>query len=189
MTKLPPEWFLSVISNFCFISYIRTLPNKHMENIVETLAKFRISALLVIGGFEVKNKTPPFKEPELNYLYINLKGQCYIKEVFNLDVTFKGVRRCAAAVWSPESLWWALHPHVCNPCYHQQQCPWNWLQPGSRHGCQCCHGGNAEQVANLQCGFYASGLTWKETEPSQKTSHLMFWNSLYVVKTEVTVNI
>ncbi|XP_037646117.1 ATP-dependent 6-phosphofructokinase, liver type [Sebastes umbrosus] len=30
----------------------RTLPNKHMEKIVETLAKFKISALLVIGGFE-----------------------------------------------------------------------------------------------------------------------------------------
>uniref|UniRef100_A0A8C4NQS1 Phosphofructokinase, liver a n=1 Tax=Dicentrarchus labrax TaxID=13489 RepID=A0A8C4NQS1_DICLA len=30
----------------------RTLPNKHMEKIVETIAKFNISALLVIGGFE-----------------------------------------------------------------------------------------------------------------------------------------
>uniref|UniRef100_A0A8C4HCR7 Phosphofructokinase, liver a n=1 Tax=Dicentrarchus labrax TaxID=13489 RepID=A0A8C4HCR7_DICLA len=29
-----------------------TLPNKHMEKIVETIAKFNISALLVIGGFE-----------------------------------------------------------------------------------------------------------------------------------------
>lgn len=62
-----------------------------MENIVQTIAKFNISALLVIGGFEVKNKTPPFEELELDYLYINLKVQCYIKEVFNLAVTFKGV--------------------------------------------------------------------------------------------------
>ncbi|AWP12998.1 putative 6-phosphofructokinase liver type isoform 2 [Scophthalmus maximus] len=30
----------------------RTLPNKHMEKIVETISKFNISALLVIGGFE-----------------------------------------------------------------------------------------------------------------------------------------
>ncbi|XP_060944166.1 ATP-dependent 6-phosphofructokinase, liver type [Limanda limanda] len=30
----------------------RTLPKKHMEKIVETIAKFNISALLVIGGFE-----------------------------------------------------------------------------------------------------------------------------------------
>ncbi|XP_047456832.1 ATP-dependent 6-phosphofructokinase, liver type [Mugil cephalus] len=30
----------------------RTLPNKHMEKIVETIAKFNISALLIIGGFE-----------------------------------------------------------------------------------------------------------------------------------------
>uniref|UniRef100_A0A8D0AIN0 6-phosphofructokinase n=1 Tax=Sander lucioperca TaxID=283035 RepID=A0A8D0AIN0_SANLU len=30
----------------------RTLPNKHMEKIVETIIKFNISALLVIGGFE-----------------------------------------------------------------------------------------------------------------------------------------
>lgn len=30
----------------------RTLPNKHMENVVETIRKFNISALLVIGGFE-----------------------------------------------------------------------------------------------------------------------------------------
>ncbi|XP_035532855.1 ATP-dependent 6-phosphofructokinase, liver type [Morone saxatilis] len=30
----------------------RTLPNKHMEKIVETIAKLNISALLVIGGFE-----------------------------------------------------------------------------------------------------------------------------------------
>ncbi|XP_029314824.1 ATP-dependent 6-phosphofructokinase, liver type [Cottoperca gobio] len=30
----------------------RTLPNKHMEKIVETITKFEISALLVIGGFE-----------------------------------------------------------------------------------------------------------------------------------------
>ena len=64
------------------------------------------------------------------------------------SIFLKGVPRCTGAVWSPELLWWALHPHVCNPCYHQQQRPWNWLQPGSRHGCQCCHGGNAEQMAN-----------------------------------------
>ncbi|KAG8000432.1 ATP-dependent 6-phosphofructokinase, partial [Nibea albiflora] len=30
----------------------RTLPNKHMEKIVENLAKYNISALLVVGGFE-----------------------------------------------------------------------------------------------------------------------------------------
>ncbi|XP_070771436.1 ATP-dependent 6-phosphofructokinase, liver type isoform X3 [Enoplosus armatus] len=30
----------------------RTLPNKHMEKIVETITKLNISALLVIGGFE-----------------------------------------------------------------------------------------------------------------------------------------
>ncbi|XP_076602291.1 ATP-dependent 6-phosphofructokinase, liver type isoform X1 [Chaetodon auriga] len=30
----------------------RTLPDKHMEKVVETIAKFNISALLVIGGFE-----------------------------------------------------------------------------------------------------------------------------------------
>ncbi|XP_059198961.1 ATP-dependent 6-phosphofructokinase, liver type isoform X2 [Centropristis striata] len=30
----------------------RTLPNKHMEKIVETISKFSISALLVVGGFE-----------------------------------------------------------------------------------------------------------------------------------------
>ncbi|XP_037136500.1 ATP-dependent 6-phosphofructokinase, liver type [Syngnathus acus] len=30
----------------------RTLPSKHMEKIVENIAKFNISALLVIGGFE-----------------------------------------------------------------------------------------------------------------------------------------
>uniref|UniRef100_A0A4W6FGI9 ATP-dependent 6-phosphofructokinase n=1 Tax=Lates calcarifer TaxID=8187 RepID=A0A4W6FGI9_LATCA len=30
----------------------RTLPNKNMEKIVETIAKYNISALLVIGGFE-----------------------------------------------------------------------------------------------------------------------------------------
>ncbi|KAM6979366.1 ATP-dependent 6-phosphofructokinase, liver type [Tautogolabrus adspersus] len=30
----------------------RTLPNKHLEKIVETITKFNISALLVIGGFE-----------------------------------------------------------------------------------------------------------------------------------------
>lgn len=27
-----------------------------MENVVETIRKYKISALLVIGGFEVKNK-------------------------------------------------------------------------------------------------------------------------------------
>lgn len=27
-----------------------------MENVVETVRKYKISALLVIGGFEVKNK-------------------------------------------------------------------------------------------------------------------------------------
>lgn len=68
------------------MSYSRTLPNKHMEKIVETIAKFNISALLVIGGFEVENKTQPFKEPELNYFYINLQCQCYIKVVFNLPL-------------------------------------------------------------------------------------------------------
>lgn len=30
----------------------RTLPNKHLEKIVETITKFSISALLVVGGFE-----------------------------------------------------------------------------------------------------------------------------------------
>ncbi|TNN30648.1 ATP-dependent 6-phosphofructokinase, liver type [Liparis tanakae] len=30
----------------------RTLPEKHMEKIVETISKFNISALLVVGGFE-----------------------------------------------------------------------------------------------------------------------------------------
>ncbi|XP_034549579.1 ATP-dependent 6-phosphofructokinase, liver type isoform X2 [Notolabrus celidotus] len=30
----------------------RTLPNKHLEKIVETITKFQISALLVVGGFE-----------------------------------------------------------------------------------------------------------------------------------------
>uniref|UniRef100_A0A3P8VQB6 6-phosphofructokinase n=1 Tax=Cynoglossus semilaevis TaxID=244447 RepID=A0A3P8VQB6_CYNSE len=30
----------------------RTLPNKNMEKIVETIAKFKISALLIVGGFE-----------------------------------------------------------------------------------------------------------------------------------------
>ncbi|XP_073329557.1 ATP-dependent 6-phosphofructokinase, liver type isoform X2 [Pagrus major] len=30
----------------------RTLPNKHMEKIVENIGKFNISALLVVGGFE-----------------------------------------------------------------------------------------------------------------------------------------
>lgn len=54
------------------MSYFRTLPNKHMEKIVETLAKYNISALLVVGGFEVKIKTRPFKEPELHHLYIYL---------------------------------------------------------------------------------------------------------------------
>lgn len=62
-----------------------------MDNIVETLAKFKISALLVIGGFEVKLKTSPFKEPEVNYSYIPLKGQCYPKEVFIPDVVLQGV--------------------------------------------------------------------------------------------------
>lgn len=50
----------------------RTLPNKHMEKIVETIVKFKISALLVIGGFEVERKTQLFKEPELKSLYIHL---------------------------------------------------------------------------------------------------------------------
>lgn len=38
---------------FCLISFLRTLPNSHLEKIVETITKFEISALLVIGGFEV----------------------------------------------------------------------------------------------------------------------------------------
>lgn len=37
-----------------------------MENIVETIRNFNISALLVIGGFEVKNNTIVFKEIEMN---------------------------------------------------------------------------------------------------------------------------
>ena len=32
----------------------RTLPSAFMEKIVETISKFSISALLVIGGFEVQ---------------------------------------------------------------------------------------------------------------------------------------
>lgn len=47
-------------------SCVRTLPNKHMENVVETIRKFNISALLVIGGFEVRNYTILFKDLELN---------------------------------------------------------------------------------------------------------------------------
>lgn len=43
-----------------------------MEKIVENIGKFNISALLVVGGFEVKNKMQPIKDPGLNYLYINL---------------------------------------------------------------------------------------------------------------------
>lgn len=42
---------------FLPIFCLRTLPNKHMEDVVETIRKYKISALLVIGGFEVKNKT------------------------------------------------------------------------------------------------------------------------------------
>lgn len=57
---------------YVFTSYFRTLPSKHMEKIVENIGKFNISALLVVGGFEVKNKMQPIKDPGLNYLYINL---------------------------------------------------------------------------------------------------------------------
>lgn len=61
-------------------------------------------------------------------------------------LTFEGVWRCSAVVWSPNSLRRAVHPHVCHRSHHQQQCPWNWLQPGSRYSCQRCHGCNAELV-------------------------------------------
>lgn len=43
-----------------------------MEEIVQTIVKLNISALLVIGGFEVEYKAQPFKRPELSHLYINL---------------------------------------------------------------------------------------------------------------------
>lgn len=36
------------------MSYFRSLPDKDMEKIVQTITKFDISALLVIGGFEVE---------------------------------------------------------------------------------------------------------------------------------------
>lgn len=48
------------------MSCVRTLPSKHMENIVETIRKYNISALLVIGGFEVKINTAVFEELEPN---------------------------------------------------------------------------------------------------------------------------
>lgn len=134
---------LWVISNICFISYFRTLPDKQMEKVVENITKFSISALLVIGGFEVKYWSCTWRV----FIYW---GVSVTSRWFSLYLHWwlSGVWRCAAAVWSPVSLWWALYSHVCHPCHHQQQCTWNWLQPGSRHRCQCCHGGNAEQVAH-----------------------------------------
>lgn len=43
-------------------SCVRTLPNEHMESVVETIRKFNITALLVIGGFEVESSTNLLKE-------------------------------------------------------------------------------------------------------------------------------
>lgn len=37
-----------------FVFFFRTLPQTNMEKIVENIVKYNISALLVIGGFEVK---------------------------------------------------------------------------------------------------------------------------------------
>lgn len=86
-------------------------------------------------------------------------------------LTFEGVWRRSAVVWSPNSLRGAVHPHVCYPGHHQQQRPWNWLQPGSRYSRQRCHGCNPEHVENRltpgsgvkkskfkQKGFSSSGL-------------------------------
>ncbi len=40
-----------------------------MEKIVETITKFKISALLVIGGFEVEYKTQPLQRSRSELLY------------------------------------------------------------------------------------------------------------------------
>lgn len=45
-----------------------------MESIVETIRKFNISALLVIGGFEVKNITNLLSS--LKQWHLHRKGQC-----------------------------------------------------------------------------------------------------------------
>ncbi|XP_077435795.1 ATP-dependent 6-phosphofructokinase, liver type isoform X1 [Vanacampus margaritifer] len=45
----------------------RTLPSKHMEKIVENIAKFNISALLVIGGFEAYRSVLELFEARAHY--------------------------------------------------------------------------------------------------------------------------
>lgn len=45
---------LHILYYICYISVFRTLPSKYMEKIVNTISKLNISALLVIGGFEVR---------------------------------------------------------------------------------------------------------------------------------------
>lgn len=79
------------------MSYFRTLPNKHMEKIVETLAKFKISALLVIGGFEVLRHNPSKSQNHTSILFYRVSVTSKRFSIFLL-VTFKGIRRCAAAV-------------------------------------------------------------------------------------------
>lgn len=59
-----------------------------MEKIVETIGKFNISALLIIGGFEVYYKA----QLSICVFIYNVSVSIY------LCVTYEGLRRCAAAV-------------------------------------------------------------------------------------------
>lgn len=67
-----------------------------MEKIVETIRKFNISALLVIGGFEVQDASSNNQTGSSRILFHGINDTS--KRFSHLSVTFKGVRRCAAAV-------------------------------------------------------------------------------------------
>lgn len=77
-----------------FLFSLRTLPDKNMAKIVETITKLNISALLVIGGFEVAYRSCICR--------LLIPGVRVASEWFSVhnvgDLDFKGVRRCAAAV-------------------------------------------------------------------------------------------
>lgn len=129
----------------------RTLPKTCMEKIVENVRKFNIQGLLVIGGFEVRQNSW-FRglgwlwasQRNLSGMWIWLQGQH-----FPVPRLLAGVRGGAAAGGGTWAVRGALHCHVRHPRHHQQQCARHRLQPGLRHGRQCCHGGEGHGQGQL----------------------------------------
>lgn len=145
---------LEVLSFSRFTLCVRTLPSKFMDSVAQTVSKFNISALLVIGGFEAKKRPSDATE---------LCACLTLLVLFTLLAWhFIGLSRCVAAVWSTELLQRALHPHVCNPRHHQQQRARHTLQPRGRHGCQLCHGGKAVQGSKLAVALSCFRLNMKQ---------------------------